>query len=192
VPAKGGTPVEVAALPDAVFLNGLALDSAANVLYATDSTLGKVWKIPLSTGTPSVWAQGADFERNATGSSGFGVNGIKVHGGAVWVSNTDKGTILRVPIGKDGAAGTAVTKVTGLSAVDDFSFTGSGDQLLAAQNFVNTVSLVGSDGTHVAVLTSADGLENPTSTAVSGSAVYVASGAYFTHTDPNLVLAKLG
>ncbi|MDX6356909.1 MAG: hypothetical protein QOF98_3812 [Streptomyces sp.] len=191
IPAAGGTPVLVAALPDAAFLNGLALDPSANVLYATDSTLGKVWKVSLATGTAAIWAQGADFERNATGSSGFGVNGIKVHGGAVWLSNTDKGTLLRVPINSDGTAGTAVTKATGLSSIDDFSFTGSGDQVLAAQNFLNAVSLVNSDGTHTTVLTSTDGLENPTSTAVCGSTVYVASGAYFTHTDPNLLLATL-
>ena len=49
------------------FLNGLALDSSANVLYATDSALGKVWKVSLTTGTATLWAQGADFERNATG-----------------------------------------------------------------------------------------------------------------------------
>jgi hypothetical protein len=37
-----------------------------------------------------------------------------------------------------------------------------------------------------------DGLSNPTPIAVCGSTVYVASGAYFTHGDPNLLLAKLG
>jgi len=41
------------------------------------------------------------------------------------------------------------------------------------------------------VLTAADGIENPTSVAVRGKTVYVASGAYLTHTDPNLLIAKL-
>jgi hypothetical protein len=41
------------------------------------------------------------------------------------------------------------------------------------------------------VLTSTDGLSNPTSVAVRGSTAYVTSGAYFTHADPNLLLAKL-
>jgi hypothetical protein len=42
------------------------------------------------------------------------------------------------------------------------------------------------------VLISTDGLSNPTSIAVRGSTVYVASAAYITHADPNLLLAKVG
>ena len=63
---------------------------------------------------------------------------------------------------------------------------------MAALDFANEVALVQSDGSHQIVLTAADGTENPTSIAVRGSTVYVASGAYFTHLDPNLLLAKLG
>jgi sugar lactone lactonase YvrE len=123
---------------------------------------------------------------------GEGANGIKVHDGAVWVSNTDKGTLLRIPIGAHGTAGAVTTVAQGLSAVDDFGFTGDGDTVLAAQNYVGKVSLVQPDGTHQTVLTATDGLSNPTSIAVRGSTVYVASGAYFTQIDPNLLLAKLG
>ncbi|MEN3265404.1 MAG: hypothetical protein V7646_2298, partial [Pseudonocardia sp.] len=38
-------------------------------------------------------------------------------------------------------------------------------------------------------LTAEDGVSNPTSLAVRGRTVYVASGAYFTRNDPNLLLA---
>jgi len=79
-----------------------------------------------------------------------------------------------------------------VTGIDDFAFTGCGDQVLAAQNALSTVSLVNEDGTSQVVLTATDGLQNPTSVAVKGSTVYVASGAYFTQTDPNLLLAHLG
>jgi sugar lactone lactonase YvrE len=187
----GGTPVQVVALPDVKVLNGLALDQGRDTLYATDSRSGTVWKVSLHSGTASLWVQGVELEPSTASSSGFGANGIKVHDGAVWVSNTDKGTLLRIPIGAHGAAGAVTTVAQGLTAIDDFAFTGDGDTVLAAQNFVSEVSLVHPDGTHQTVLTATDGLSNPTSIAVRGSTVYVASGAYFTHVDPNLLLAKL-
>jgi hypothetical protein len=184
----GGTPVQVVALPEVKVINGLALDRGEDALYATDSTSGTVWKVSLKSGTASVWAQGVELEPSK--SPGFGANGIKVHHGAVWVSNTDHGTLLRIPIDAHGAAGAVTTVAQGLTAIDDFAFTG--DTVVAAQNYVSEVSLVHPDGTHQTVLTSTDGLSNPTSIAVRGSTVYVASGAYFTHLDPNLLLAKLG
>jgi hypothetical protein len=188
IPAAGGTPVLVVALPEADFLNGLALDGQ-DTLYATASTYGTVWKVSLKTGTAVLWTQGADFQP-AT-ATGKGANGIKVKDGAVWVSNTSKGTLLRVPINKDGTAGTDTVKAT-VTGIDDFAFTGHGDDVLAAQNGASTASLVHADGTVQTVLTAADGLQNPTSVAVKGSTVYVASGAYFLQTDPNLLLAHLG
>jgi hypothetical protein len=187
---RRGTPVQVVAMPGVKVLNGLALDQAKDALYATDSTSGTVWKVSLKTGTASLWAHGTELE--ASKSPGIGANGIKVHAGAVWVSNSDKGTLLRIPIGEGGTAGAVTTVAQDLPAIDDFAFTGDGETVLAAQNYVSEVSLVHPDGTHQTVLTATDGLSNPTSVAVHGSTVYVTSGAYFTHTDPNLLLAKLG
>jgi hypothetical protein len=136
----------------------------------------------------TLWAQGAQLQR--TGSAPQGANGIKEHNGAVWVGNTAQGTLMSIPINEDGTAGTITTKATGLTAIDDFAFTRSGD-VVAAQNFVSEASIVHQDGTHVTVLTSADGLSNPTSVAIRGSTVYIASAAYFTQVDPNLMVAHL-
>jgi sugar lactone lactonase YvrE len=193
IPPDGGPPSQFAALPDVAALNGLAIDESENeresALYVTDSTNGAVWKISLHpgmAGAVTLWAQGAQLQR--TGTAAFGANGIKLHDGEVWVSNTAQGTLMSIPINPDGTAGTITTKATGLTAIDDFAFTGSGD-VVAAQNFVNEASIVHRDGTHVTVLTSSDGLSNPTSIAIRGSMVYVASGAYFTRVDPNLMIA---
>ena len=186
----GGAPTQVVALPDVKALNGLAFDRGENALYATDSGSGTVWKVSLTTGTAALWAQGAEFE-SATGA-GVSANGVKVHNGAVWVSNTDRGTLLRVAIDARGEAGSVTTVAQGITAIDDFAFFGAGDTVLAAQNYVSQVSIVRTDGAHRTVLTATDGLSNPTSVAVRGSTVYVASGAYFTRVDPNLLLVKAG
>ena len=191
VSAHGGTAAQLVALPGVQVINGLALDrSADDTLYATDSTSGTVWRVSLRTRTASLWAQGP-LLMPAAGSN-LGANGIKVHNGAVWVTNTSNGTLLRIQIGRHGTAG-AITTVAqgGLTGIDDFTFINAGNTVLAALNSQNDVALIHPDGTHQIVLTATDGLTSPTSVQVRGSTVYVASAAYANRTDPNLLLAKL-
>ncbi|MGW1258987.1 hypothetical protein ACWD5Q_28335 [Streptomyces sp. NPDC002513] len=183
----GGRPEHIAALPADGLPNGLTLDEHSGQLYAADSVLGKIWRVPTSGGTARAWT--ADSLLTPDGF--LGANGIKVHRGAVWVSNLDRGTLLRIPIRHDGAAGTLRTAATGLTGIDDFAFTGHGDQLLAALNAGNQVALVSGDGSHTIVLDHADGLQNPTSLAVHGDTVYVADAAYLTQQDPNLLTARI-
>jgi sugar lactone lactonase YvrE len=186
----GGTPTQFVALPDVKAPNGLALDRFADNLYVADSTVGAVWRVSLRTRTAALWS--ADPALVPTGGIAFGSNGIKVHNGSVWVSNTGAGTLLRIPITRHGTAGAVTTVAQGLTFIDDFTFTGFGDTVLAAGNGVNQVYIVFPNGTHHTVLTAADGLTSPTSIAVRGSTVYVASAAYANRIDPNLLLAKLG
>ncbi|WP_405752663.1 hypothetical protein OHA19_33960 [Streptomyces sp. NBC_00012] len=183
----GGAPQRIAALPADGLPNGLALDRHEGQLYVADSVLGTVWRVPVTGGTPTRWATAPELA-----AAGFlGANGIKIHNGAVWVSNLDKGTVLRIPVTRYGIAGPVETRATGLINIDDFAFTGHGDTLLAAINADNEVALVRPGGSHTVVMTGADGLENPTSLAVRGNTAYIASGAYFTNNDPNLLAARI-
>ncbi|MFD3942102.1 SMP-30/gluconolactonase/LRE family protein [Streptomyces sp. NPDC058579] len=182
----GGKPQRIAALPANGLPNGLALDARTRTLYITDSVLGTISSVPTTGGSPTVWSA------PELAPDGFlGVNGLKIHNGAVWVTNLDKGTALSIPIRPDGRAGRVRTEATGLQGIDDFAFTGRGDQLLATLNGTSQVALVESDGRHSIVLTPADGLQNPTSVAVRGDTVYVTSAAYLTAKDPNLVRLHL-
>lgn len=188
----GGAPQLIAALPADGLPNGLALDERRGVLYAADSAHGTVWSVPQAGGTATKWATGTALAPLSTPSaSGFGANGVKVHRGAVWVSNTDRGTLLRLPVGPDGAAGPVETHATGLDGIDDFAFPGQGRSVLAALNAGSKVVLVQPDGAATTVLTARDGLSNPTAVAVLGRTVYVPSGAYVTRRDPNLLVARL-
>lgn len=185
--SPGGTARRIAALPADGLPNGLALDERGDRLFITDSVLGTVWTVPLSGGTPTAWSTADELA-----STGFlGVNGAKVHGEALWVTNLDKGTLLRIPFRPGDRAGTPKVEATGLVGLDDFSFTGRGEEILAAVNGPNKVVRVKPDGTVSTVLDATDRLQNPTSVAVRGKDVYVLSASYSTATDPNLLVAHL-
>jgi len=182
----GGTPEQIAALPPTGIPNGLTLDRGRGLLYAADSELGTVWRVPVHGGTPTAWATGSELQPLTF----IGANGIRKHNGAIWVTNTDRGTILRIPICPDGSSAPIETRATGLDGIDDFGFTGHRDDLFAALNAPNEVDFVTSDGARSVVLTQQDGLSGPTSVAVRGNRVYVTSASFTTTAkDPNLLLA---
>jgi len=177
----------VVALPEVKAPNGLALDPRSGALFVTDSAVGAVWRAWPRTGRAERWATG---DQLLPGAFGFGSNGIKVHNGSVWVSNTDQGTLLRIPVRNDGTAGRIVEEAR-IPLLDDFAFTGAGDTVLVAQVGLDQVTLATPGGDQHVVLSAADGLSSPTSVAVRGSAVYVPSAGYFSGVDPNLILARL-
>ncbi|GHB66533.1 hypothetical protein GCM10010347_40870 [Streptomyces cirratus] len=174
-------------MPPSGFVNGLALDEHLGLIYAADSVLGTVWRISLDE-EPEVtaWATGPALEPTTF----IGANGIKVRGHAVWVSNFDRGTLLRIPVSEDGSAGKTTTRATGLAGIDDFAFAGHGETVLAALNTTaSELALIRPDGTHRIALTKADGLSGPTSVAVRHHKVFVTSGAFLDGVDPNLLVA---
>jgi sugar lactone lactonase YvrE len=184
----GGTPQRIAALPADGLPNGLVLDEHRGRLYIADSVLGKIYTVPTKGSTasePATWSAAPELA-----STGFlGVNGLKIHDNALWATNLDRGTVLRIPFGPGGESGHVRIRASDLTGIDDFAFTGHGDEILAALNGPDTVVRVRRDGTSSTVLTAADGLQNPTSVALRRGTLYVLSAAYTTSTDPNLLLA---
>ncbi|MEV6622385.1 hypothetical protein AB0M83_28810 [Amycolatopsis sp. NPDC051106] len=174
----GAAPVRVAALPPSGFQNGVARDPATGDLFVADSFGSTVWRVS-PRGHVSAFATGELLAP----VSGFGANGIKVHAGAVWVSNLDRGTLVRFPL--TGGSGQVVA--TGLGPVDDFAF--HDGAVVAAINQENRVVTVGRDGVKT-ILSTSDGLANPTAVAVRGDTAYVTDGAYFGGS-PNLLRATL-
>jgi hypothetical protein len=184
----GGKPERIAALPATGLPNGLALDSRTRTLYVADSVLGRIWRVGLAGGTPTIWSSAPQLA-----AAGFlGVNGLKIHHGELWATNLDKGTVLRIALNGVASARTVKTAARGLVGIDDFTFVGASGRILAALNGPSKVVLIQADGRHSTVLRAADGLQNPTSVTVRGSTVYVLSAAYITQKDPNLLVAHLG
>jgi hypothetical protein len=76
-----------------------------------------------------------------------------------------------------GASGPIATRLTG-PHLDDFTFIGHSDTLVAALDPDNKVALIQPDGTYRIVLTSQDGLSRPTSAAVRHGRLYVLNAAF--------------
>ncbi len=185
--SPGQAATRIIPLPANSLANGLAFSPNHRDLFITDSALGVIWEAPTAGGTAKIWAKGKALE----GTTSFGANGLKVHAGALWVSNTQNGTILEIPIAANGKVGEITVAARGLTTVDDFQFVGSSDEIVAALNKADEVALVAPNGTHRIVLTAANGLEGPSSIAVSGNTVYIASAGYYTGTNPNILVTHI-
>lgn len=186
--APGATEPElIVAMPADTVPNALLVDRSADRFLVTDSAGGRVWEAPLTGGEPSVWS--AD---PALAPSGFfGANGLELHAGAVWVGNYDLGTIVRIPVDPSGAAGPAAVHATGLAGIDDFDFTGRGDEILVAINDTSEVVAVAVDGTHRVLLDGDDGLQGTTAVAVREGTVFISNGALLEGDRPALRVARL-
>lgn len=173
----GGTPERFGALPAGQFLNGLTIDAAGRNLYSADSLAGTIWTVPTSGGPVRAWLVDPALAPADPSPGHFGLNGVTYHNGAVWASNTDRGTLLRIPVTADGGPGAVAVVAGNLPGVDDFKFLSNrSDVAFVALNGVNEVAAVFPDGTSKVVLTAADGLDSPTDTAVRGNQLFVTDG----------------
>jgi sugar lactone lactonase YvrE len=180
---------QIARLPRNSVPHGMALNPQTGNLYVADSSLGVVWRIPSAGGEATVWASGPALQKISL----FGANGVAVHDNAVWVSNTDQGTIVQIPVERDGTAGAIRTVATGFPGdIGSFSVIGHDNAILAALTRSNQVVFIRSGEQSQVLSTALDGLSNPTAVALRHHKLYVANGAYFTGVDPNLLVAHLG
>jgi sugar lactone lactonase YvrE len=103
--------------------NNLAFDDKRN-LYATDSADGSVWRLG-PHGHINEWVQ----DPLLMPTSAFGANGVAYRNHSLWIVNSDTGSIIRVPINKDGSAGTPTTFVQSplLGYPDDDNFDSCGN-----------------------------------------------------------------
>jgi sugar lactone lactonase YvrE len=186
---RGHPPVQIARLPADAFPNDMTLDEHDRNLYLTDSLRGVVWRVPVTGGTPVAWADGPALQPVSL----FGANGIDVHNDAVWVSNVDHGTIVRIPIRRDGTAGPAREVVSGLVTPDDFTVFGEDDTILATLVLSSQVVLIRPGRQPRVVLSAADGLSYASDVQLRGNTVYVSNFGNWNLPDPgaNLLVARL-
>jgi sugar lactone lactonase YvrE len=165
-----GTTERLPGTENIVLPNGLAFDGQGN-LYATDTILGTVWRIPPDgTGEAEAWFQHEWLQ--GCEDDPMGANGIALWQDSFYVASTVKGLLVRVPILEDGSAGepelvagTAdcdaefdeLDSMDGIAVAED----GSVYALLVIQN--RLVRINPSDGSSTVLLADADGLWNPAS-----------------------------
>jgi sugar lactone lactonase YvrE len=182
--------------PGMVFPNGLQFDEAGQ-LYVTDSAAGAVFRIS-PAGVVTRWASDpllSGGKDSCGAGKGVGVpfdigaNGIVKKGDAFYVTNTDKATVLRIPVQADGTAG-APTVFAGpdcaqLSGADGLAVAPDGD-LIVASNHLNQLTRVEGNGRVSPLLTGAP-LDFPSSLVFSDGALYINNFAFLDTQNPGLL-----
>jgi sugar lactone lactonase YvrE len=109
----------VVMIPEIGLLNGTATWDEKTVL-AADSVEGKIYKIDVETGAYSVCLDDETLKIADGAPTPLGVNGVKVHDGHVYFSNTTRQLFCRVPVDKDIKATGPVEVFASGFAQDDF------------------------------------------------------------------------
>ncbi|MGI5166508.1 hypothetical protein ACQEU3_19355 [Spirillospora sp. CA-253888] len=188
---RGAKASRVASLPADAAAKGVTIDEASGDIYLTEHAKGQIWKIRAHDDKATLWAQGDELAGSG-GDSGGGASGIKVRNGAVWTTNADKGTLVRIPIKGDGTAGDPEVKATDLKGAGDLAFTqGTDDVALVTQESANQVVRVKSDGTHDPVLNAQSGLAGPTSVVVREGKAHIANAGTDDKKEPGLLTADV-
>lgn len=94
--ADGGV-TELASLPDALFLNGFA-SAGGGRAFAVDSILGAVFEVDVPSATVRLALRHSLLGKVSDNPMRPGANGIKLGDGALWITNTDREILLRVPL----------------------------------------------------------------------------------------------
>jgi sugar lactone lactonase YvrE len=183
VPAAGGPATLFAKAPGMLFPNGFAFDANGG-MFVTDSAAGAVYRVS-PTGDATVWASSPLLAGDAKecGGSGnpfpIGANGIVARDGAFYVTNTDKGLVVRVASAPDGSA-RAPEVVAGpdcgaLAGADGLVVDGGGNFVVAVNRQNKLVRLA--SGGRMDVITQNGELDFPASVTRDASTVLVTSFA---------------
>jgi hypothetical protein len=186
-----GAAQRITAMPAGQFLNGLTLDPINRTLYVADSVASTIWAIPASGGPAKAWLVGPALAPSPSGN-GIGANGIEYHNGAVWFSNTDQGTLLRVPVTASGAPGPIHLIAGNLAGIDDFKLLSNrSDVAFVALNFQDKLAVVYPDGRTRIVLDASNGLDSPTNVVISGTRIYITNSGLAAPNNASLQAGKI-
>ncbi len=160
-----GTATLIATLPfDNDLPNGIAVDRRGNI-YVSNLIGDQIYRVD-PAGSVTLWAENALFAGDpstdpGSPSAGFpaGGNGIQIIGSNLFLSNTDAGSILRVPINPNGSAGSVSVYVRDrrLIGTDGFKIDASGF-IYTASPLTSEIKRVSPRGAIETLATFADGL----------------------------------
>ncbi len=204
-PASGGAATLFASTPEMIFPNGFAWTDDGTLLVA-DSAYGGVFAVS-PDGNIMPWIQDPSLAGDQTACGGMasdlsiGANGIVRDGQAVYISSTNKGVLVKVPIAPDGRAG-ALSVVAGpdcaLAGIDGIALDDDGSVIGAINKQNKLVRIDASGG--ITTLVEGGLLDFPASLAFAGAgkdrALYVTSFAYLAATTggtphPSLLRVRL-
>jgi len=153
-------------VPDAKFLNGLVQLKPDLVLIA-DSVAGVIWALTPSTGTLRTWLRDTALTADpASTEQRPAANGLKLHDGILYISNSSRGAVYRQALTADGEPQGTPTPFVQPGPVDDFAFAPDG-AIYAATHGAALLKIL-PDGTVSKVIET--GCDGCTSVGVTGPA----------------------
>ncbi len=153
-----GSAERVVPLPTDTFPNAIAFRGRS--MFVTDSFGGAVWRI--RNGHARIWAQDDILLGDTTTDLPIGANGLAFFGRYLYVSNTQKGRIVRIPVESGGRAGSPVllAEDDAIVGADGIAFDVRGN-LYVAVNEQDKLVRMGPSGGMQTLATRADGLDFP-------------------------------
>ncbi|MBD2169324.1 gluconolactonase [Calothrix membranacea FACHB-236] len=162
-------------IPDAIFLNGITPISDTQYLIA-DSYRGAIWLVDIAQGSSSIWLEHPMLARSNPENIIPAANGLKRFGNNLYVSNTERMLLLRIPITAANQPGEPEIFVQQTN-IDDFAFDVEGN-LYGATHIYNSVVRISPDGSTTIIAQAEQGVIGSTAVAfgqqeTDSTAIYV-------------------
>jgi sugar lactone lactonase YvrE len=156
---RDGSAERAVALPPSTLPNGIAFRNGT--MFVTDSFGGAVWRVRHGHAA-HIWVQDPLLLGDLTTNLPIGANGLAFLGPYLYVANTQRGRIVRIPVQPDGRAGTPVGLVhdAGIVGADGIEFDVRGN-LYVAVNEQDKLVRIGPSGGMETLATRSDGLDFP-------------------------------
>lgn len=155
------------AVPKAMFLNGLV--KLGDGWLIADSVAATIWRFDPVGGAVTPWLVDPSLAGTMAKGGRPGANGLKLRGGALYVSNSARGTIDMIKLTADGRPAAAPQPFARPGAVDDFAFGEDGTTYVATH--AAQLLAVAPDGTKRVLM--ATGCDSCTALALDGDAAIV-------------------
>jgi sugar lactone lactonase YvrE len=149
-------------LPDAIFLNGITPLCHTQYL-AADSYRGAIWLIDIAQRHSSIWLEHSLLARSNAENVIPAANGLKRFGNFLYVSNTEKMLLLRIPLGIANEPGEPEIFVEQTN-IDDFAFDVEGN-LYGATHIYNSVVKITQSGSTTIIAQAEQGVIGSTAVA---------------------------
>jgi sugar lactone lactonase YvrE len=146
-------------------LNGSAIDAAGRI-YVADSTLGIIWQVVEGEPQGRIWLRDPLLAPREYVGLAPGANGLRFWDGALYVTNSDKETVVRVPVRDDGSAGVATVHASGVPG-DDFAIDDDGSMYVTTHVHDSVVEIDPAGRVLGAVATAVEGIVGSTAAIIA-------------------------
>jgi hypothetical protein len=157
-----GTVETLLSIPDAIFLNGITPLNGSRYAIA-DSYRGAIWELDIAQASTRIWLEHPLLARTSTAQERPAANGLKIFNNELYVSNTEKQQIVRIPLREDAQPGEPNVFVDRAN-IDDFAFDCDGN-LYGTTHIYNSVVKIAPAGKVTTIAQAEQGMAGSTALA---------------------------